>query len=74
MIRTSSRTARLTLIRRAFGSIQELADLINRSHSYCHKILTGRGQFTRREQLIILAYLGEPPERAREYFPEEEEL
>lgn len=59
-------------LRRRFQNAEEIAGVINRSASYVNKKCAGHGQFTRREELLLLAYLGEPPERAMDYFPEEE--
>lgn len=70
-MRTSSPSAKFPRIRRAFGGIEEIATVINRSRTYTHQRLVGHGEFTRREKLMILAHLGEGQERMRDYFPEE---
>lgn len=46
------------LIRRSFGSIEELSNVINRSASYCKSRLNGKKEFTVRERKMIADYIG----------------
>ena len=44
-------------IRRGFGSVRELSEVINRSESYCKKRLNGKEEFTQKEKNLIASYL-----------------
>lgn len=44
-------------IRREFKSVQELADLINRSQSYVKNRMNGRGEFSENEKRIIRMHI-----------------
>lgn len=71
---TKSDKARYSRVRRAFGSMEELGDVINRSRTYVAvRMISGDLDFTHREKLRVLEYLGEPIEKLRNYFPEEGE-
>lgn len=52
-----SRLTYYPIIRREFESIQELADLINKSYSYVKQRMNGKNNFTMREKRIIADYL-----------------
>lgn len=45
------------LVRRSFGTIKELGEVINRSESYCKQRLNGKFEFTFRERKLIADYL-----------------
>lgn len=45
------------LIRREFGTVKELSEVINRSESYCKKRLNGQFQFTHKDKVLIAKYL-----------------
>lgn len=52
------RYSTLCALRRQFNTIQDLADVINRSRPYVVKRLKGAGDFTAREKRMILAAIG----------------
>lgn len=56
------------LLRREFANMQELADVLNKSRSYVNLRMCGVKEFTHRDKLHILAYLGEPETRINELF------
>lgn len=45
------------IVRREFGTIKELAEVINRSESYCKKRLNGQLFFTHNDKKLIADYL-----------------
>ena len=70
---TKSAKARYPKVRRAFGTLEEIAEIINRSRTYVAvRMITGDVDFTRKEKLMIVVnYLGKKAEQVEEYFPEE---
>lgn len=55
-------------LRSEFSDIEELAGVINRSRRYCQYILSGVKDFTHREKVLILEYIGAPIEKIDFYF------
>ena len=72
---TKSAKARYPKVRRAFGSLQEIGDVINRSRTYVAvRMISGGSDFTRKEKLMIVVnYLGKTADQVEEYFPEDGE-
>ena len=70
---TKSAKARYPKVRRAFGTLEEIGEIINRSRTYVAvRMIDGGPDFTRREKLMIAEYLGKPAEDVPQYFPDEE--
>ena len=70
-MRTVSKDARYPKVRRGFGSLEEIAEVINRSVTYVSVRMIRKGfDFTRREKILITEYLGGTAEATGEYFPE----
>lgn len=70
---TKSAKARYPKVRRAFGYLQEIGDVINRSRTYVAvRMIGGDVDFTRKEKLLIVDYLGKTADQVEEYFPEEQ--
>ena len=71
---TKSEKARYPKVRRAFGYLQEIGDVINRSRTYVAvRMISGGPDFTRKEKLMIVVnYLGKKAEDVPQYFPDEE--
>lgn len=68
---SKSVSARFPMIRREFATSEEIGEVLNRSKSYVTARMVGKRSFTYRDKKLILAHLGEGPERMRDYFPEE---
>lgn len=70
---TKSAKARYPKVRRAFGSLQEIGDVINRSRTYVAvRMISGGPDFTRKEKLMIVSYLGKTADQVDDFFPEDE--
>lgn len=70
---TKSAKARYPKVRRAFGTLEEIGDVINRSRTYVAvRMIAGDVDFTRKEKLMIVDYLGKKAEDVPQYFPDEE--
>ena len=70
---TKSDKARYPKVRRAFGTLEEIGEVINRSRTYVAvRMVRGSEDFTRKEKLMVMAYLGKTADQVEEYFPEEE--
>ena len=71
---TKSENARYPKIRRAFGTLEEIGAVINRSRTYVStRMVSGRADFTHREKLLLVGYLGKTADDVPVYFPEEED-
>ncbi len=70
---TKSAKARYPKVRRAFGTLEEIGEVINRSRTYVAvRMIRGNEDFTRKEKLMIVVnYLGKTTDQVDEYFPEE---
>lgn len=69
---TKSTKARYPKVRREFGTLEEIGDVINRSRTYVAvRMVIGNEDFTRKEKLMIVSYLGKTADRVEEYFPED---
>ena len=70
---TKSAKARYPKVRRAFGTLEEIGEIINRSRTYVAvRMISGGPDFTRKEKLMIVVnYLGKTADQVEEYFPEE---
>ena len=53
-----SRLTYYPIVRREFENMQELADVINKSVSYCKERLNGKKTFTMNDKRLIANYLG----------------
>ena len=71
---TKSAKARYPKVRRAFGTLEEIGEIINRSRTYVAvRMISGGPDFTRKEKLMIVVnYLGKTADQVEEYFPEEQ--
>lgn len=71
---TKSTKARYPKVRRAFGTLEEIGEVINRSRTYVAvRMIAGDVDFTRKEKLMIVDYLGKTADQVEEYFPEDGE-
>lgn len=73
-MRTVSEEARYPRIRREFATLEEMAEILNRSRSYVAARMVGKQPFSYREKKHLLNYLGAPVEDMGRWFPEEEDL
>lgn len=72
-MKSVSEHARYFRLRREFGTLEEMGEVLNRSKGYVSARMVGKQSFTYRDKKLLLSYLGETIEKMNTYFPEDEE-